>query len=126
MEGINKTSHKTMEDLFSTFDPVKISSHPGIRRDLFKRRAEETLITDFFGGVARAEVVDPILEDDELNFVDVSNQSRQEPLTAKASDFVVLGAQAHTVPPKLRAWGSLAAVGLVSILIVVRERSKRQ
>ncbi|KAG1730844.1 peptidase C13 family-domain-containing protein [Suillus paluster] len=56
MEGINKTSHTSMQDLFNSYDPVKIHSHPGIRSDLFLRPLDKTLITDFFGGVAQAEV----------------------------------------------------------------------
>ncbi|KAG2143072.1 peptidase C13 family-domain-containing protein [Suillus clintonianus] len=56
MEGINKTSQTSMQDLFNSYDPVKIYSHPGIRSDLFRRPLDKTLITDFFGGVAQAEV----------------------------------------------------------------------
>ncbi|KAG1776741.1 peptidase C13 family-domain-containing protein [Suillus placidus] len=56
MEGINKTSQTSMQDLFDSYDPVKIYSHPGIRSDLFRRPLDKTLITDFFGGVAQAEV----------------------------------------------------------------------
>ncbi|KAG2154134.1 peptidase C13 family-domain-containing protein [Suillus bovinus] len=56
MEGINKTSQASMQDLFDSYDPVKIYSHPGIRSDLFRRSLDKTLITDFFGGVAQAEV----------------------------------------------------------------------
>ncbi|KAG2341665.1 hypothetical protein BDR05DRAFT_914139 [Suillus weaverae] len=56
MEGINKTSQTSMQDLFESYDPVKIYSHPGIRSDLFRRPLDKTLITDFFGGVAQAEV----------------------------------------------------------------------
>ncbi|KAJ2936899.1 hypothetical protein H1R20_g196, partial [Candolleomyces eurysporus] len=59
MEGVGKTGKASMKDLFDTFDPVKINSHPGVRSDLFKRPLEETLITDFFGGVARVDVVEP-------------------------------------------------------------------
>lgn len=57
MEGINKTSQATMQDLFDMYDPVKIRSHPGVRTDLFRRPPSKTLITDFFGGVAQAEVI---------------------------------------------------------------------
>lgn len=32
-------------------------SAPGVRSDLFSRPLDETLITDFFGGVSQAEVV---------------------------------------------------------------------
>ncbi|KAG1805337.1 peptidase C13 family-domain-containing protein [Suillus subaureus] len=56
MEGINKTSQTSMQDLFDSYDPAKIYSHPGIRSDLFRRPLDKTLITDFFGGVAQAEV----------------------------------------------------------------------
>ncbi|KAM5545531.1 hypothetical protein V8D89_000569 [Ganoderma adspersum] len=60
MEGINKTSQTTMEDLFNTYDPVKIRSHPGVRSDLFKRPLHDALVTDFFGGVSQAEVLPPL------------------------------------------------------------------
>ncbi|OAX41273.1 hypothetical protein K503DRAFT_520132 [Rhizopogon vinicolor AM-OR11-026] len=56
MEGINKTSQTSMQDLFNSYDPVKIHSHPGIGSDLFHRPLDKALITDFFGGVAQAEV----------------------------------------------------------------------
>ncbi|KAH7886969.1 peptidase C13 family-domain-containing protein [Phlebopus sp. FC_14] len=59
MEGINKTSQVSMEDLFSSYDPIKIRSHAGVRSDLFNRPLDKTLITDFFGGVAQAEIFPP-------------------------------------------------------------------
>ncbi|KXN91198.1 GPI-anchor transamidase [Leucoagaricus sp. SymC.cos] len=62
MEGINKTSQMSMQDLFSSYDPEKISSHPGVRSDLFNRPLDKALITDFFGGVAQAEVSPPRTE----------------------------------------------------------------
>jgi len=42
---------------FSSIDPVKINSHPGVRNDLFKRPLDQTRITDFFGGVSQVEVL---------------------------------------------------------------------
>ncbi|KAI8977725.1 peptidase C13 family-domain-containing protein [Trametes punicea] len=60
MEGINKTSQATMQDLFDTYDPEKINSHPGVRADLFPRSLRDALVTDFFGGVAQAEVLPPL------------------------------------------------------------------
>jgi phosphatidylinositol glycan class K len=42
---------------FDKYDPEAIRSHPGVRSDLFHRPLERTLITDFFGGVAHAEVI---------------------------------------------------------------------
>lgn len=81
MEKINKTSQASMQELvrflasasfprinqviflsssqFDSIDVTKISSHHGVRSDLFKRPLDKTRITDFFGGVAQVEVVDP-------------------------------------------------------------------
>ncbi|KAJ7451068.1 peptidase C13 family-domain-containing protein [Mycena latifolia] len=56
MERVNKTSRATMQDLFASYDPVKIHSEPGVRADLFARPLDEVRLTDFFGGVARVEV----------------------------------------------------------------------
>jgi phosphatidylinositol glycan class K len=41
---------------------VKIHSHPGIGSEIFHRPLDKALITDFFGGVAQAEVF-PLQED---------------------------------------------------------------
>lgn len=46
---------------FDTYDPEKIHSHPGVREDLFPRPLRQTLVTDFFGGVAQAEVLPELL-----------------------------------------------------------------
>ncbi|KIK91139.1 hypothetical protein PAXRUDRAFT_150182 [Paxillus rubicundulus Ve08.2h10] len=63
MEGINKTSQVSMQDLFSSYDPIAIRSHAGVRSDLFQRPLDKALITDFFGGVAQAEVFPPAQKD---------------------------------------------------------------
>ncbi|KAJ3559632.1 hypothetical protein NP233_g11214 [Leucocoprinus birnbaumii] len=55
MEGINKTSQMSMQDLLwsrSFQKHYKINFHPGVRSDLFNRPLNKALITDFFGGVA--------------------------------------------------------------------------
>ncbi|KAF8438050.1 peptidase C13 family-domain-containing protein [Boletus edulis BED1] len=62
MEGINKTSQVSMQDLFSSYDPAVIRSHAGVRSDLFRRPLDKTRITDFFGGVAQAEIFPPAQE----------------------------------------------------------------
>jgi phosphatidylinositol glycan class K len=80
MEGVDKTSQTSMQDLvrltllistsmylprrgqFDTYDPHKIHSHPGVGSRLFGRRLNETLITDFFGGVAHVDVLSPSAE----------------------------------------------------------------
>ncbi|GAA6042294.1 hypothetical protein JCM8097_000621 [Rhodosporidiobolus ruineniae] len=54
LETINKTSKVTMQNLFDTFSFEIIHSTPGVRDDLFPRRLDETLLTDFFGGSLRA------------------------------------------------------------------------
>ena len=42
--------------MFDSYDENLIKSTPGIRTDLFKRRLDEVLITDFFGNVQNVEV----------------------------------------------------------------------
>ncbi|KAG0706895.1 peptidase C13 family-domain-containing protein [Suillus ampliporus] len=79
MEGINKTSQTSMQDLFNSYDPVKIHSHPGIRSDLFLRPLDKTLITDFFGGVAQAELF-PLQE-----CVGSSNRHEKDPTPPSSS-----------------------------------------
>ncbi|KAI5118562.1 hypothetical protein M0805_005853 [Coniferiporia weirii] len=59
MEGINKTSHASMQDLFSTYDHRTIKSHAGVHAELFPRSLTETLVTDFLGGVAQVGIVPP-------------------------------------------------------------------
>lgn len=52
----NASSKHTMKDLFDSYDIEKIHSTPGVRTDLFNRRLDEVLITDFFGNVQNVEV----------------------------------------------------------------------
>ncbi|KAH6890189.1 glycosylphosphatidylinositol anchor biosynthesis protein [Coprinopsis sp. MPI-PUGE-AT-0042] len=85
MEGINKTSHVTMEDLFNSFDPVKIKSHPGVRSDLFNRPLSQTLLTDFFGGVSQIEVVD-----DDASSASPSSSEDDEQYEALLQDLTTL------------------------------------
>lgn len=51
LEKVKRGDNYTLQNLFDTYDERKIASTPGIRKDLFKRPTQETLITDFFGGV---------------------------------------------------------------------------
>jgi GPI-anchor transamidase subunit K len=130
MENINKTSQKTLSDLFATFDPVKIGSHPGIRKDLFRRPVDQTLITDFFGGVAHAEVVD--VEDDGVEEaitpipepVPVSQPAEKK--TVKAStEGVKFDTTSKVDSPTLRAWGSLVIIGLLTAFVASSEMVKK-
>jgi phosphatidylinositol glycan class K len=52
----NASSKHTLKDLFDSYDTAKIHSDPGVRTDLFNRRLDEVLITDFFGNVQNVEV----------------------------------------------------------------------
>lgn len=61
MENINKTSTTTMKDLFDSYDPSVIHSHPGVRTDLFSRPIDSVRITDFLGGVAQVELTQPVV-----------------------------------------------------------------
>ncbi|GAN05226.1 conserved hypothetical protein [Mucor ambiguus] len=56
LENVDQTSDKTLQELFDTYDPVKIASHPGIRSDLFNRPLNKVKVTDFFGNVQNVEL----------------------------------------------------------------------
>ncbi|KAJ9096357.1 hypothetical protein QFC21_005178 [Naganishia friedmannii] len=56
LEGIDKGSKATLQDFFNIYDPEKIKSHPGIRKDLFPFDLQRTLVTDFFGGVSHVQI----------------------------------------------------------------------
>ncbi|BGP55370.1 glycosylphosphatidylinositol anchor biosynthesis [Rhodotorula sphaerocarpa] len=58
LETINKTSSVTMQNLFDTFSYEIIHSNAGVRSDLFGRPLNETLLTDFFGGVSEVHLSD--------------------------------------------------------------------
>jgi glycosylphosphatidylinositol transamidase (GPIT) subunit GPI8 len=45
---------------FDHYDPVKIKSHPGVFTEYFLDDLAKVLVTDFFGGVSRAEGVDEV------------------------------------------------------------------
>lgn len=56
LEGINKTSTETLEDLFDQYSFGLFHSNAGIRRDLYGRDAAQVRLTEFFGGVTTVEV----------------------------------------------------------------------
>jgi phosphatidylinositol glycan class K len=41
---------------FNTYDPARIKSHPGVSTELSPVSPQDTLVTDFFGGVANVEI----------------------------------------------------------------------
>ncbi|KAF5092341.1 hypothetical protein D0Z00_004629 [Geotrichum galactomycetum] len=78
LEGIDKSSKKTMKDLFDSYNPADIHSDPGIRADLFKRNLSDVLITDFFGNIQNVEVDN--VESDLLDLVKLATIERGEHL----------------------------------------------
>ncbi|KAL7410786.1 peptidase C13 family-domain-containing protein [Mrakia frigida] len=88
MEGQNKTSTKTMKDLFDTYSFDRIKSNPGIRTDLFPFDLDSTLLTDFFGGVAQVEVDDKpepsLFDDDDDELSSPSDDNGSLPLAGKS------------------------------------------
>jgi phosphatidylinositol glycan class K len=78
LENVDQTSDKTLQELFDTYDPVKIASHPGIRSDLFNRPLDKVKVTDFFGNVQNVELTKnryPLLEEQDLSFEEVEDNS---------------------------------------------------
>ncbi|PWO00449.1 hypothetical protein FA09DRAFT_186432 [Tilletiopsis washingtonensis] len=63
MEDVNKTSERTMQDLFNSYDPARIHSDPGVRTDLFRRPLDSVRITDFLGGVSQVELTTTLDEE---------------------------------------------------------------
>lgn len=140
LEGINKTSATSMKDLvsvqvafsgfpfndiqFDKYDPGIIRSHPGVRSDLFHRPLEQTLITDFFGGVAHAEVMDS----------DPKHSSPLVPTFAQADSIIKDEHNLVEVLPNriegtgdyrvrlLRAWGSVGIMGLLIAWVILNTK----
>jgi len=108
-----------MKDLFDNYNPEVIRSNPGVRSDLFHRPLERTLITDFFGGVAHAEIMEldpthispsplapPLAQDD---FMTKGENSPVEVLSTPLD-----GIEDYWVR-LLRAWGSVGIMGLLVV-----------
>ncbi|KAJ7133998.1 peptidase C13 family-domain-containing protein [Mycena crocata] len=123
MERINKTSHQTMQDLFDSYDPVKIHSEPGVRSDLFPRPLDEVRITDFFGGVAQVEMQDASGRSpppaSASVFDDTADGSGQN--TPKTHQQSARPKSASSTPPPTvgdswrgtRAWGGVVLLGVL-------------
>ncbi|KAK4051233.1 glycosylphosphatidylinositol anchor biosynthesis [Microbotryomycetes sp. JL201] len=66
LEGVNKTSQVTLQNLFDTFTYQVIGSTAGVRTDLFNRPLTDVLLTDFFGGVSQVELSDGEVESTDM------------------------------------------------------------
>jgi len=125
MEGINKTSQTSMRDLFNSYNFDKIRSHAGVRSDLYPRLLDQSLITDFFGGVAQVEVMPP-----ESPTTSMSQSSTEDkPVFSSTASIARQPVRPTTRPQSLphvtevlfvwradsntRAWWSVALVGLL-------------
>lgn len=62
LEQVDKLSDLTLADLFNSYNPEEIASHPGIRSDLFPHSLDQVRITDFFGNIRDVTIDDPRLE----------------------------------------------------------------
>lgn len=139
MEGINKTSDKTLDDLvghfpdsflyiysrlcqFNYYDVKAIGSHPGVRSDLFNRPLNETRITDFFGGVTHVEMSDdhthsrrPVTEDMQPEAEILAHPQPTIPSAMHTTTEKVAGWYHAT--KSLRAWGSIGLLGFLVLLV---------
>lgn len=134
MEGINKTSQMSMRDLFNIYDPAKINSHPGVRTDLFRRPIDRALITDFFGGVSRAEVAPPTEESIgvELDVAHLSTEAATETFPAKAPTFspykpLTLESSSHdtNIQWTIRMWTGLLLTGGLLVWVFQRPTQRK-
>ncbi|KAF8221092.1 hypothetical protein L208DRAFT_1447581 [Tricholoma matsutake] len=127
MEDINKTSHKTMQDLFNSYDVNKISSHAGVRSDLFNRPLDRALITDFFGGVAQVEVTPPLSDSTSPPSPLFQGQDIPAPQQhVRQSRPIQLDDSPHAftwfaASRELRAWSSAVAIGLLVGWVALRK-----
>ncbi|KAJ7448050.1 peptidase C13 family-domain-containing protein [Mycena latifolia] len=123
MERVNKTSYATVQDLFDTYDPVKILSDPGVRADLFKRPLDDVRLTDFFGGVARVEIgaqllLPAFLSPSPSPEHDSETALGRKPSSPPARTYAAAQVPMHTsaqaqaqAQAGWRAWGALALLG---------------
>lgn len=121
---------------FSYYNFDKISSHPGVRSDLFKRPLNQTFITDFFGGVAQVEITPPPLQSVSTSappppFPLSQNQNtpspqehdqyhEAEPRPNQLKDDSILNIL-FTLPQELRAWSSVVMMGLLAGWVTLRK-----
>ena len=101
---------------------MTIRSQAGVRSDLFHRPLEQTLITDFFGGVAHAEVITDTSTEHYSRIPDSSvaqtdSMDKDSRLVHELAEVLQTSTDGtgNPVTRVLRAWGS---VGIMGLLIV--------
>lgn len=75
---VDRMSKTTIKELFDSYNPEDIHSHPGIRSDLFKRDLKDVLITDFFGSVQHAEVEGKHQPENVLKYMNVRREIEEQ------------------------------------------------
>ncbi|KDE03852.1 hypothetical protein MVLG_05674 [Microbotryum lychnidis-dioicae p1A1 Lamole] len=103
LEGINKTSNATLQDLFDTFSFEKFDSNAGIRTDLYPRPVSQVLLTDFFGGVAQVEISTEEEFDSSIELNDIIDDSN--------SENEVVPVPLPSIPPRRRLSTSITSTG---------------
>ena len=99
---------------------MAIRSHPGVRSDLFHRPLEQTLITDFFGGVAHAEVITDSRTEryprtPDSSFAVIDSMEKDSQLVHELAEVLQTPTDGtgNPVTRLLRAWGSIGILGLL-------------
>lgn len=116
----------TIYTQFDKYDPEIIRSHPGVRSDLFHRPLERTLITDFFGGVAHAEVMDSDPKHDSFSpsvptFAQVDSIIKDEHNLVEVLPNRIERTEDYRVR-LLRAWGSVGIMGLLVAWVILNTK----
>ncbi|RKP39398.1 peptidase C13 family-domain-containing protein [Dimargaris cristalligena] len=56
LENVDSHSQTTFRQLFDSYDPSLINSHPAVRTDLYPKPLDQVPLTDFLGGVQNVEL----------------------------------------------------------------------
>ncbi len=127
LEGINKTSTATMQDLFDTYDFVEFKSNAGIRTDLFGRTQDmrEVRLTEFFGGVSEVELEDggdasqqyttPVSAEAEPAKSGISRSSKRRRKVISSDEEAIVGPRLENASVWLK---SIAVVAVGHVLLV--------
>lgn len=116
----------TIYTQFDKYDSEIIRSHPGVRSDLFHRPLEQTLITDFFGGVAHAEVMDSDLKHGSFaplvpTFAQADSIIKDEHNLVEIPPDRIEGTEDYQVR-LFRAWGSVGIMGLLVAWVILNTK----
>jgi GPI-anchor transamidase subunit K len=111
---------------FDKYDPEIIRSHPGVRSDLFHRHLERTLVTDFFGGVAHAELMDSDPKHGSSSLVPPTFAQVDSIIKDEQSPVEVLPDRIEKTEDYrvrlLRAWGSVGIMGLLVAWVILNTK----